>query len=345
MAQYSHLSTPSAEIADALSKLPPPLFEGVDPAAMKAGFLNAIAAENAIKKTFMTLPSDDEVRVKEQQIPVEGGQIRVITYIATPSNAPAEESFPLLVWFHGGGWTVGGPEMDDLILRRVCFELKISIVNVDYRMAPEFPFPVPVNDCYEAIKWAADHASHLSASTARGLLIGGCSAGGNIAAALALRARDDPYFGKEEGKVITGQFLQVPVVIHPDVIPAEYKSELLSYEQNKNAPVLTAQDMYAFWSFYKPELQSPLFSPLLASSHQGLPPAYVQICGQDPLRDEGFLYEKVLNKNGVKTKLDVYPGYPHGGNYVLPGLEISKKFDDDFVEGVRWLLQNEHLPN
>ncbi|KAI0783543.1 alpha/beta-hydrolase [Abortiporus biennis] len=338
MAQYAHLATPSAEIATALSKLPPP-DDTVDPDALKAGFLVGIAASNAMKRKLITLPNDDELQVKEGKIPVEGGEIRVLTYVPSPRNS-TEESFPLLVWFHGGGWTLGAPEMDDLILRRVCVELKTSVVSVDYRKAPEFPFPIPVNDCYEAMKWSIDNAFHLSASPAQGLLIGGCSAGGNIAAALALRARDDPFFDKNEGKAVTGQFLQVPLVIHPEVVPAQYKSELLSYEQNKDAPILSVKNIYTVLNFYKPDPQSPLFSPLLASSHKGLPPAYLQLCGQDPLRDEGFLYERVLNQSGVKTKFEVYPGYPHGGQHVLLGLEITKKFDDDFVEGVRWLLQN-----
>ncbi|KAI0783544.1 Alpha/Beta hydrolase protein [Abortiporus biennis] len=337
MAQYTHLATPSAEIIAALSRLPSPI-DTNDPEAFKAGFLAGLDSSNAIRKTFMTCPPDDELQVTERIIPVDGGEISVLTYVPTPRDH-VKDIFPLFLWIHGGGWSFTILKLDDFMLRRICFELKISIVSVAHRVAPEFPFPVPVNDCYEALKWTVSNDSDLSASPAKGLIIGGCSSGGNIAAALALRARDDPFFNKEGGKAITGQLLQVPAVIHPDVVPTKYKPQLLSYEQCKDAPVLPAKNMYTFLKFYKPDPYSPLFSPLLASSHEGLAPAYLQISGMDPLRDECFLYEKILSESGVITKLDVYPGYIHGGNYTLPGLDITKKYEQDFVEGVRWLLQ------
>ncbi|KAL4244525.1 AB hydrolase superfamily protein [Abortiporus biennis] len=344
MAQYSYLSTPNAEIAAALAKLPSPEdITGRDPAIIKANFLTVVAASNEMKKKLVTLPPDNELRVAERKIPVEDGEIRVLTYIPTPNSRDSTtEPFPLFIWLHGGGWTIGAPEMDDFILRRVCVELKISIVNVEYRTAPEFPFPIPINDCYDAVKWVISNASELNASPKKGLILGGSSAGGNMTAAIALRARDDPFFNKAEGKCITGQFLQFPSTIHPDVIPAEYKSELLSLKQHEYGPVITLKEIYAYLNFYKPDPLSPLFSPLLAPSHKGLAPAYLQICGQDPLRDEGLLYEKVLNKDGVMTKHELYPGYPHGGNLVLPEVRMTKIFEDDFIEGVSWLLQNGH---
>ncbi|KAI0783540.1 Alpha/Beta hydrolase protein [Abortiporus biennis] len=339
MSQYAHLSTPSAELAAALPKLPPS-FPPIDVDTMRASYLTGIHMANSLRLKHTTLPTafaDDQVQVKERKIPVEGGEIRVITYVPTPSDSTAY--FPLFVWLHGGGWTIGAPEMDDFLLRRVSHELQTSIVSVEYRKSPEFPFPIPINDCYDALKWAVNNASELRASPAQGLILGGCSAGGNMTAALTLRARDDPFF-QGEGKSITGQFLQVPCVVHPDVVPEHYKSELHSYEENPNEPVLSVAAIYKFLEFYKPDPLSPLFSPLLAPSHEGLPPAYFQICGKDPLRDESFLYERVLSKNGVKTKYEAYAGYPHAGSHSLVGLEITKKFENDFVDGVRWLLQS-----
>jgi len=126
--------------------------------------------------------------------------------------------------------------MDDTYMRRLCVDLQISILNVQYRLAPEFPFPTGINDAYAALKWAAENTSQLSSSPSKGFIVGGLSAGGNFTAVLSRRARDDPFF---EGRQLTGQLLQVPVIIHPSAYPEEYKAELNSFEQLKEAPFLT----------------------------------------------------------------------------------------------------------
>ncbi|KAL4242700.1 AB hydrolase superfamily protein [Abortiporus biennis] len=335
MAHNAHYGTPDPELAAALEKLPPP-FEVVDALESRAKFNNLFGKLVEIQKQHIVLPQENEYELKDRNIPVEGGEIRVRTVVPTVRSSPTE-AFPLLVWFHGGGFVLGNPEMDDVVLRKLSVELKISVVNVDYRLAPEYPFPTPPNDCFEAVKWAVNNASELSASPRKGLIIGGCSAGANITSGLAIRARDDPFFDKEKGTAITGQLMQIPSI---GFIPEQYKSEIYSHEQHKNGHTLTESQRVVFARAYKADPQSPLYSPLLASSHKNLPPAYFQVSGQDLLRDDGLLYEKVLRENGVKTKLDIYPGYPHGGHNMLFGLEITKKFERDFVQGVKWLIDN-----
>jgi len=237
----------------------------------------------------------------------------------------------MLVWMHGGG----DLDSDDPLLQKLATELRISIVNVDYRLAPEFPFPTGLNDSYEALKWASMHAPELNADITKGFILGGISAGANFTAVLAHCARDDPIL---HGK-LTGQLLLLPTVVHADAVPEQYKSELLSMEQNKDAPLLGKSLMNTIYNLYGiTDPADPKMSPLLFPSHKNLPPAHIQVCGWDPVRDEALLYEKVLKEQSVKTSLEVYPGVPHGFHVIFPTLAQSIKWEEDVRKGIRWLL-------
>lgn len=224
--------------------------------------------------------------------------------------------------------------MDDLRLKILCKEAQISIVNVNYRLAPEHPYPIPWDDSYAATKWAAENASILSASLEKGFIVAGLSCGGNLATTIAHRARDDPFFAKTP---ITGQLLQVPPTLHPDVELEEYKDELLSQHELKNDPLipLDKQIKFAKWSGAPKTAEG--FSVILRD-HKGVPPAFLQIAGMDPLRDEALLFAKLLEQVGTKTKVEVYPGMPHAFSMLYPQLSASRKLDADAVEGVKWLL-------
>ncbi|EMD36119.1 hypothetical protein CERSUDRAFT_53128 [Gelatoporia subvermispora B] len=206
------------------------------------------------------------------------------------------------------------------------------------RLAPEHPFPTGLNDAYEGLKWVTENALLLSANLSKGFIVGGLSAGGNLTAVVAHRARDDPFFAD---KPITGQLMMVPGIVHPDAHPDEYKSELTSVEENKDAPTFDKVDLYRC---YSANPKDPECSPLLYPSHANLPPAYLQICGRDPLRDEGILYERVLREAGVKTRMDVYPGVPHAFHWHFGHIPLALKYDQDTKYGLRWLL-NQSVPN
>ncbi|KAL0578339.1 hypothetical protein V5O48_003653 [Marasmius crinis-equi] len=178
---------------------------------------------------------------------------------------------------------------------------------------------------------------HLfSADLSKGFLVGGVSAGGNLAAVLAHLARDDPEFNDTP---LTGHFLEHPSLIRAGAYPEQFKSSLLSAERNIDDPILTPATRKALGDAYNPVPTDPKASPLLFPSHKGLPAAYLQICGMDPVRDEAFLYEKILKAEGVPTKFDIYPGLPHGFVGVAPQITQGKKYIQDFGLGVGWLLK------
>lgn len=229
---------------------------------------------------------------------------------------------------------------EHLNCRMFARDLGAVCVNVDYRLAPEHPFPTGVHDCQDVVRWCAENASPssslLPADPTLGFIVGGASAGGNLAAVMCQLARDEGL-----NPPLTGQYLCVPALLCSDRVPEKWASE---YESRFNAsrdPVLKLQpdgndDLMAA---LQPETASPLFSPLLHSNLKDLPPAYFQLAGLDPLRDEGLLYERVLRtENSVPTKLDVYDGYGHMFWTNWPEMDRSNDFVHDTLQGMRWLL-------
>ncbi|KAJ6566623.1 Alpha/Beta hydrolase protein [Mycena capillaripes] len=292
--------------------------------------LASITAQHRIISTFIT---DSTYTIENHKVAVEGGKIDVRVIIPSPEDNRQE--FPVLVWFHGGGWVMGNLDFDDFQLHIISVKFGITIVNVDYRLAPEHQFPTGINDCFAALKWTVVHAAEIRASLEHGFLVGGASAGANLAAAAVPRARDDPSLSDHK---ITGHILQIPALVHPSAYPAEYAWELLSYEQNKNAPFLSAARGNLFYECVNGPADHPDLSPLLAD-HKSIPPAYLQVAGLDPLRDEGLLYERLVHERGIATKLDIYPGLPHGFHNILPQLTAAKKWEVHFHAGLEWLLK------
>ncbi|KAK7682276.1 hypothetical protein QCA50_014479 [Cerrena zonata] len=316
------------EIAAILAQLPSPPKGSMTIEERRAGFAMAVAGMQ--KGMESLLPNESEYTVEDHAVSVEGGEIRVRSVV--PKGG---EDLPLLVWFHGGGWALGDLDMDDYYLKILSVNVNISILNVEYRLTPEFTFPTNLNDAYAGLKWAAENAKKLSASLSKGFMVGGASAGGNFAAVVSLLARDDLFF---KDRPLTGQLLIVPITVHVDANVDQYRSELLSMEENKDAPFLDADTVRYFEEILQVSPEDPRISVLLAKSHANLPPAYVQVSGLDPLRDEGILYEKVLRNAGVKTQIHVYPELPHGGHAFFPTTKNSIKFNADTEDGIRWLL-------
>ncbi|KAF8257598.1 Alpha/Beta hydrolase protein, partial [Lactarius quietus] len=276
-------------------------------------------------------------RVQDYKVPVEGGEITVRVVI--PGTEDDGQIYPLLFWTHGGGLIFGDLDQDDYFLRNLSTDLQVTTLNVDYRLAPGQPFPTQLNDSFAALKWAVGKVDALSLSLEKGFIIGGCSAGGTLAAGLSIRVRDDPSFADTPA---TGLYLTVPLLVHVDAhsrTAGRFPNDLLSLEQNKDAPFLNKERLV--WTFEvigSPSPTDPEISPVLASSHANLPPTFFQICGLDPIRDHAFLYDRLLREAGCKTYVKVYPGLPHVFHMSYPTLKASEQYQSDVRAGLRWLL-------
>ncbi|KAI0738664.1 alpha/beta-hydrolase [Daedaleopsis nitida] len=311
---------------------PPPCPEGVPLGDHLRGLASILLA--GFGQSFADrLPPDSKYTVKDYTVPVKDGEITVRAM--TPTSSDERATYPVLVWYHGGGWVVGDRTMDDNHFRVLSVALQLTIVNVDYRLAPEFQFPTAHEDCFAALKWVVNHAGELKASLSKGFLVGGDSAGGNLAAVMALQARDDPFFSATP---LTGQYLREPVALHPEAAPEKYKAVLRSYEENADAPLLNKEGMYAYFAMYNGPPADVRLSPVLATSHAGLPPAYFQCMECDPLRDEGLLYERLLRESGCTTKLILHRGCSHATHYFFPHIAASAKIIGEAQVGLEWLL-------
>jgi acetyl esterase len=216
--------------------------------------------------------------VRDVQIPVEGGEIKARVY------EPSADPPATVVYFHGGGWVIGSVDDWDASTRMLAARSGARVVSVDYRLAPEHPFPTAADDAYAALLWTAENLAGD-----KPLIVAGDSAGGNLAAVCALRARD------ENGPKLALQVLVYPVVDHV--------TSGGSYDEfAEGGLILTTPDMVWFWDHYVPDESQrshPFASPLRAADHSGLPPAYVLIAEHDPLRDEGYAYARKLEEAGV----------------------------------------------
>ncbi|WP_434443303.1 alpha/beta hydrolase [Lentzea sp. E54] len=231
---------------------------------------------------------------------------------------------PGLVYIHGGGFIVGSVDMFHSHVLRLVDELDIVVVSVGYRLAPEHPFPAPVEDCYAALKWTAAKAEELGIDPAR-LGIGGESAGGGLAAGTVLLARD------RGGPELCFQFLGIPEL--DDRLDTE------SMRAYVDTPLWNHPNAIYSWTAYlgtEPggDDVSPYAAPARATDLSGLPPAFVTTCQYDPLRDEGIEYARRLAHAGVPTELRHYPATFHGSSLV-ESAAISRRMVADEVDALR----------
>ena len=263
----------------------------------------AAAREQMIRRRALATATPEPVaRIEDRSIPAPTGEIPVRIY-APDGDGP----FPTLVYFHGGGWVLGGLDSHDGICRALANRVGCMVVSVDYHLAPEVRFPGAAEDCYAATRWVAEHGAEIGADPAR-IAVGGDSAGGNLAAVVALMARDRG-----------GPALALQILIYPVTAP---HFETSSYIANAQGYGLERADMIWFWDHYVPdaaERSNPYAAPLNAAELRGLPPALVITAEYDPLCDEGEAYADRLREAGVPTTLTRYAGQIHGfvGNFAI----------------------------
>lgn len=264
--------------------------------------------------------------VADRTIPGPAGEIAMRIY--TPEGPGP---FPLLVFFHGGGWVICNLETHDPTCRALCAGAGVVVVSVDYRLAPEAKFPAPLDDCLAATRWAAASGAALGVDPAR-IAVGGDSAGGNLAAAVALRARD------EGGPALRGQLLIYPVTDH-------HASGMPSYAENAEGYGLTRDGMVWFWDHYlndATDAGNPYAAPLRAADLGGLPPALVITAEYDVLRDEGDRYAERLQEAGVPTTHLRYAGMIHG---FFGRIGIYDRAEEAIGEAAAWLKEMLASPN
>ncbi|MBR0715418.1 alpha/beta hydrolase [Bradyrhizobium liaoningense] len=260
----------------------------------------AEARESYSQARLVVSPEPPELaRVEQLAIPAPHGAIPARLYV--PKRLRERNGLsPALVFFHGGGWVIGDLDTHDVACRKLADAGELIVISVDYRLAPEHKFPAAVDDAIAATQWVADNARQLGIDASR-LCVGGDSAGGNLAAVVAIAARDG------NGPALSGQVLIYPAV--------DFAMTHRSHSEPETSVLLTHSVIRWFRDHYlngAADTHDWRASPARASTLVGLPPAYVLTAGADPLRDEGCDYAARLKQAGVGVAYRHFPGQFHG---------------------------------
>ena len=311
------MSEDSTELDGQTAALLEMLGEGITP---PTSTLSIAEGRKMLDELFAVEDPEPVGEVLDTEIKGPNGPIPLRLY------APEGEGpFPMLVFYHGGGWTRGSLDGYDGLCRRLTNRAEALVVSVDYRLAPEAPFPAGFEDCYAATEWAADNAAGLGGDPDR-LAIGGDSAGGNLAAAVALAARD------RDGPEIVHQTLVYPAVNAPSV---EWYD---SYDENATGYLLEMDSVEQYYENYVDEADvgNQYAFPDRARDLSGLPPATVLTAGFDPIRDEGIAYAERLADAGVEVE------HLHYGSQIHAFVSLYEHLDDgkDAIEELAAELRN-----
>jgi acetyl esterase len=258
---------------------------------------------------LLPVPPAPAVTVRDIALPLAGRTLNARLY--HPGGTPG-----LLAFYHGGGWVVGSLRTHHGMCLKLAAQSGVAVVSIDYRMAPEHPYPAPCDDAYDAVEWLAEHARELGCDPRR-LAAGGDSAGAHLATVTTLTAR-------ERG----GPELAYQLLIYPVIEPDFTRGSQIEFAAG---PGLTGADMEWFWrQFLGGSLHCADYraSPALADSLAGLPPAYVLVAELDPLRDEGERYGAELNQAGVATEVVRALGMTHGFARLPPVCEAAGRYMD-----------------
>jgi acetyl esterase len=298
------------------------LIDAMQSAGMVLEFekMSAVEARKAMDQMAAATraPGDPVAKVEDRSIAGPEGQIPVRIY-APQGTAP----FPVLVFYHGGGWVIGSLDSHDPLCRKLANEIGCVVVSVDYRLAPEAKFPAAAEDCYAATLWVSENAAALGCDPKR-LAVAGDSAGGNLSAVVPLMARDR---GKPP---IAFQVMMYPVT--------DGSLETGSMRELAEGYFLTHSAMVWFWNQYvrdQHDRNHPYAAPIKATDLRGLPPALVITAEYDPLRDEGEAYAAKLKAAGVPVTCTRYDGTIHGFVSMADNLDQGKKALAQVVDALK----------
>lgn len=239
---------------------------------------------------------------------------------------------PGLLWIHGGGYCFGSMEGDDYSVRRMVEKIGCVVVSVDYRLAPEFPFPVPLNDCYAALTWVFDNADMLKVDALR-IAIGGISAGGGLAAGLALLARDRAEMS------VAFQALLCPMIDNNSTSESSFSiSDTRIWNRRSNLQGWMHYLGRQMTSEEEPFVASKYAAPSHAGDLHGLPPAYIGVGSVDLFIDENREYAERLEGSGVATQFEIFTGGYHGFEFMVPNAKISRLARDTHYSAIQRAL-------
>ena len=271
------------------------------------------------------LAPNDGVTIRDEFIPGPEGapDIRVRIY----SSDGQMRKRPGVLYIHGGGYILGTPENTDASSRRLTAEIGCTVVSVDYRLAPEHPYPAPLEDCYAALVWFSQHAEQLGVDEAR-IAVTGASAGGGLTAALTLLARD------RGGPSIAFQAPLCPMLDDTNTTPSSHEfTDKRMWNRMKNQ---------FGWQMYLGDMYGKAVPPYAAAARSqdlsGLPPTYTYVGELDLFRDETTEYVSRLLRAGVSTEYHIYPGCFHGFEMFTEVAEISRSAQDDYVKVMKKAL-------
>lgn len=309
------------EVAEALAPLAAAMAEQTAPPPGDVAS-RRIAIEGLFGMFFTELPPSDDVKVTDYQVAAEDGHqvpLRLYTKVG-------QEPGPLVVYLHGGGMIMCSVPLYEPLLRYLASRSGVAVLAPDYRVAPEHPHPTPVEDCYAALTWAAEHAAELGCDPAR-IGVAGDSGGGGLAAAVALLARD------RGGPALARQILVYPMLddrntTAPDPVPAPL---MWTYDDNLTGWQALLGDACGG------DDVSPYAAPARATDVSGLPPAYVMVGDMDIFRDEDIAYAARMTAAGVPVEFHLVPGAPHGFDLFAPNSEIGRRAYADEIRALRKL--------
>lgn len=301
------LDTDAARVLEALAAYPAPDLKAATPSEMRSFYA-----------AFPTMPGAEPHEIRE--LTVSGAEGDLPARLYRPS---AVAGLPILVWYHGGGWVIGDLRTADWVCRELCVQANTVVISVDYRLAPEHPFPAGPEDAFASFGWVARNAAAIGGDAGK-ISVGGDSAGGALAAVCCLLAK------ARGGPAIRSQLLVYPGADHDLARP--------SITEFADAPILTSQTMAWFRAHYfalGTDLSDMRASPALAADHTGLPPACVLTAEMDPIRDAGEAYAATLAQAGVLTTAKRYSGIFHGFFTMGPSMAKTREAVADAARFLR----------
>lgn len=322
----ANLDSDMQGVLDQLAKFNAPPVESLDYGNARAAptFKNAVeemASQSATTRAMnVALPAMPEPVGKVEHILIPTTDGEVLARVFTPDG---DGPFPVIVYFHGGGWVIANLDVYEPSCRALCNAVEAVVVSVNYRQSPEVKYPAAVNDAYAATQWVISNASRINGDSRR-VVVAGESAGGNLATVTCLKTKD------EGGQMPAAQLLIYPVTDTSMTQP--------SYEENRSTQPLHTAMMPWFWNYYlenESQKTEKYVAPLLADDLSGLPPAIVITAEFDPLRDEGEQYAAKLAAAGVAVKSQRFDGVVHEFFGLAGAVSKAKEAVDFAAEGLK----------